>query len=307
MNKKKISVSLFLSVTTRTSKKTVDLFDWFFDPEVKKGVEYTRKVTAGNKEKYKAYKDCMPCITPSGIFNIRADDQLIEHSGYICLDIDGKDNPHITDMTELRAQISRIVNVALVMLSLSQDGLCCFIPIKYPEKHKEHFNSLLRIFLELGIVIDNKCGNVSRLRIATYDADAYINKDAVPFELFEDKKVSPSPKKDKEKKYHSTGTKTFVKDLNNARFHKLLNSIVEKGLDITDSYERWFGVGCALAQEFGEEGRGYYHDISQFNSEYNIHKTDYQFDKCLESTSSGKNNFSLGTIFFYAKELGVEI
>lgn len=306
MNKKKVNVSLFFSVTTRTSNKTVDLFDWFFDPEVKKGVEYTRKITAGDKQKYKAYKDCMPCITPSGIFNVRADDQLIEHSWYICVDIDGKDNPHITDMTELRAQISKIVNVALVMLSLSEEGLCCLIPIKYPEKHKEHFNALLRIFSELGIIIDNKCGNVSRLRIATYDADAYINRDAVPFELFEDKKVS-SPKKDKEKKHHSIGTKTFVTDMNDGRFHKLMNKIKKKEIDITGSYEKWFGIGCALAKEFGEEGREYYHDISQFNSGYNIHKTDYQFDKCLESTSCGKNNFSLGTIFFYASESDIEV
>lgn len=292
----KVMVSLFDNLKANSSNRQVELFDWFFDPQIKKQVEYTRKHTEGDKELYNNHKELLPCITPCGIFTNRKDDALEQPSGFICIDIDGKDNMHITDMHAVRNEISKIKNIAFCALSLSGNGLFCFIPILYPEKTKEHYNALIKIFEKLGINIDKKCGNLSRLRVASYDANAYINRNAIPFELYIDSK----------KKSCEKGTATYFhrktsqhKRNSKTDFESVYQQIIEKGIDITDGYEAWFGIGCALANEFGEEGRQYFHELSQFNNSYNEHKTDYQYDSCLHSE---KNNFTIGTFFYYAKQ-----
>lgn len=74
--------------------------------------------------------------------------------------------------------------------------------------------------------------------------------------------------------------------------------------DITSGYTEWLKVGFALASEFGESGRRYFHDISAIYSGYNATECDKKYDECLKS-DKGRTN--IATIFYLAEQQGVKL
>lgn len=76
--------------------------------------------------------------------------------------------------------------------------------------------------------------------------------------------------------------------------------------DITTSYQDWLNVGFALANEFGEAGRSYFHRVSRFYNGYTKTDCDRQFDQCLKSTPSSRC-ITIKTFFHMAKQAGIEV
>ena len=74
--------------------------------------------------------------------------------------------------------------------------------------------------------------------------------------------------------------------------------------DIAPTYADWLALGFALASEFGEGGRAYYHHLSSYYANYNSDETDKQYTNCLRSRSSG---VTIKTFFQLAKNAGVNI
>lgn len=308
---KEVKVSQYSNFRDRKSQRVVNLFTFFDDPQLQEYIEYIRTFYHTDKEKYNENKAILPCITPSGRFSRRKASELIEHSGYICLDIDAGDNTDIKDFAELRDEISKLSNVAYCSLSLSRNGVFCFIPIKYPEKHKEHFYALRYCFEKLGIIIDKSCSDVSRLRALSYDPDRYINYDAVVFETTMDKKLldgsSPDKRRNdssKNRDYVRTVRKAKSIDTVSANFSKVQKTISilsEKGLVIAESYADWFSIGCAFASEFGEDGRDFFHNVSSMSSKYHEAQTDGMYNSCLDGCLNMKG-YSIGTFYYLAKK-----
>lgn len=85
---------------------------------------------------------------------------------------------------------------------------------------------------------------------------------------------------------------------------EIIQQIEEKQIDLASAYSDWRNIGFALADEFGEEGRDYFHRISQFYSDYSPPECNRQFDACLSSKGQG---VSLKTFFYHAKQAGVSI
>ena len=161
---------------------------------------------------YNKIKSSLPCLCVSGTFQgTRNEINLISHTGFICIDIDSKDNPHITDWEALKHRLSEYDCIAYCALSLSGDGLFCIIPIDKPltvvipppgaegrseaikrvkEKHVAQFRALKKTFQILGLKIDESCKDLTRLRVLSYDPRPYINTDAVfyPHMMEEEKK-----------------------------------------------------------------------------------------------------------------------
>ena len=54
--------------------------------------------------------------------------------------------------------------------------------------------------------------------------------------------------------------------------------------DITANYSDWRDIGFALADEFGESGREYYHRVSRFYPNYSSTDCNKQYDQCLKAT-----------------------
>ena len=75
-------------------------------------------------------------------------------------------------------------------------------------------------------------------------------------------------------------------------------------IDITANYSDWRDIGFALAAEFGEAGRDYYHRISRFYSGYSLTDCNKQYDSCLKAKGHG---VTLKTFFHLAKQAGINI
>lgn len=281
-----------------TNPIEITLLDWLKDDSFYNEVRYIQNIS--DKSERDRLKANLPCITPSGTFKQRKASEMIKHSGYICIDIDAKDNPDIIDFKLLREELKNITNVAYSGLSVSGKGVFCLIPIKFTEKHKEHFEALKNGFKILGIVIDKSCGDVSRLRGYSYDPDAYFNMEAVVFEQFIEyrKKTEQSLPVTPIKEYGDNNSGSFTKN----RVVKIISRISTSSIDITENYEQWFQIGCSLANEFGEEGRELFQLVSQNYLTYNMQVTDTLFNQCLVKSYS----YTIGTFFHYAEQYGLK-
>lgn len=76
------------------------------------------------------------------------------------------------------------------------------------------------------------------------------------------------------------------------------------GIDITADYGDWVNLGFALTEEYGENGRDYFHRLSRFYPDYDEAECDRQYDKCLRSHGTG---VTIRTFFQLAKDHGVSV
>lgn len=252
------------------------------------------RATADKEERDKLKKQ-LPCFTPSGTFSRRAADGLLKHSGLIQFDVDPKQNLALTALNapSLRDKIARFRHVAYCALSASGAGVWGVVRIAHPDRHKEHFAALAADFSGWGIVLDNVCSNVDRLRFWSYDPDAFFNPNAATYTRLQYDRpdtYTPAPRRRIESDYA-------------AKVEAILQQIEATRTDITDTYDTWFSICCALANEFGESGRDYFHRAGQFHPKYRNADTDRQFSYCLRMKS---NRYTLGTLFEIARRYGIE-
>lgn len=286
-----MTVSIYKNVAD-TEGRNADLFKIL---TTNKWQHLTDKVRAEtNKTKRNLLKQqLLPAFTPSGVFrkNERNNEGLVKHSGYMCIDIDGDDNPNIDDWQSVVFELGKLPQIAFAGLSASGNGVFAIIPIKYPDKHKEHFEAFQKSFAKRGLIIDPKCGNVSRLRFYSYNEHYYINKNAEPYTL-----LYRQPQIVKPIKPYSTNIHLGESDVD-----ALVREIVTMGINIVPDYDTWFNVGSALSNV--SNGRELFHRISQVDSsKYNYKKCDRQFD----NLKPGKG-ITINTLFYVAEKHGVTL
>jgi hypothetical protein len=263
-----VQVSRFRNYNTVNDPNDVNLLDWLNSMEEKESVLKLRELK--NKEERDKVKASLPAITPSGTFYHRSEKGFIKHSGFIQFDIDQKDSLHILNFGKLKEQISKIPNVAYCGLSVSGTGYWGLVPIADPDKHTHYFKKLQRCFRKLGIVIDPAPRSIASLRGSSYDEDAYFNHQAVALTCWDESTYTKPTNK-----FNYSGSK------DERMVQACLQEIIRKKLDITTSYETWFVLGCSIAHTFGEKGRSYYHQLSQFHPKYNQTETDRKYNECL--------------------------
>jgi hypothetical protein len=244
------------------------------------------KEIRANPDKSKELKRMLPGVTISGQFRERNVQCLIQHSGRICIDIDGKENPHLSNWAEVRNTIGSWKEVEFAALSASGNGIMVVVKIEFPEKHFSHFMALESAFMRQGIKVDTLCKDIPRLRFMTSDRDAIINADAASFLILQEPK---KPVKRTSSSQYST--------------KELINDIISNGTDITVNYKQWYEIGCALANEFGEGGRTDFHLLSRNYPGYKRPECDRQFDNCIKH----KGRYTIATLFYYAKQSGISV
>ena len=87
------------------------------------------------------------------------------------------------------------------------------------------------------------------------------------------------------------------------RVKKAISIIKAERIDITNQYQNWFKIGCALAYEFGENGRHWFHMISRMYKNYNEGDCDIQYSRCLKYKKD--DVAKIGTFFYLCKCYGV--
>ena len=283
-------ISVYNGVTDNTGTR-MPLGTFLFCKEYKDDILRLRAVF--DKEKRNALKRSLPQATISGVFSpTRAKNNLSQHSGLICVDIDAKDNPDILDWETLKQDLSVLPQRAYCALSVSGKGLFLVIPLRYPEKHLQQFRQLQIDFRKMGIMIDSACSDITRLRCLSYDEHPIINENAT---LYEGVYV--------EKPKHKSFPTCFIYEGENtsAEVAVCCRKIQQCGIDITASYDDWLKVGCALAT-LGESGRSLFHICSRQNAKYKAAKTDKMFNDLLRRNYQQVN---ISTFFWMCKQHGI--
>lgn len=287
-----VKVSCFKDYQTPDNPVDISMISWLNSSKYAKEIQQLRSVE--DKAKRDIIKSKLLAVTPSGSFSYRANNCLIRHSGLIQFDIDFKDNEHIDNYYDLKDQLSRIKNITYCGLSASGRGFWGLIPIAYPEKHKEHFDALQQDFASYGVVIDDKPKNVASLRGYSWDPDPYFNYQAKVY------KKLLLPKKVEKRNFV---VESSFPDQTRGKVEKLISEIILSGIDITGAYQTWFEIGCSIANEFGEDGREYFHLVSQYHPDYKEQATDKQFSYCLKHNY----RYQINTFFHYCKLNGIEL
>ncbi len=277
-----IRVSVFENYFAQKPLGDVDLIKWCKTAKFKEQVIAFR--TTSDEKVRQRIKRNLPCITPSGIFKTRSRDGLVQHTGFICIDIDHKDNgvfgPEWFDKKRLVAKT--FDSLLCASMSISGNGLYLIFRIAHPDMHLAQFDALVReIYEKTGLVADQGCCDVCRLRGASYDAYPYINPHAKPYRgVLKERTARAKVRTAREKK------------LLDEKVYKLIKKIHEEKKDITDDYHDWYCIGCALAHEYGkEEGLRLFHLVSMHSKKYYPTDCDEQFAKCLRSRKIGIETF----------------
>lgn len=310
MEKDKVLVSLYPNIRIN---KPVDIGLFFIlermrtSNNLRDEIRELRELRNKDEKAYKERKRNLPAVTASGTFSERKASGLKSYNGYICIDIDGQDNPHISDFPQLRDELSKIKNIDACFLSASGEGVFCFVKVgDDPQLHKQYFNALSVCFNELGIKVDEKCSDISRLRFVTFDENGYINdKDSVAFtQVLSQKPTTHNARKEPNLK--STGISQKLSGPQNvvSRVEQTIQKLEAQSIDITDDYSDWIRIGFAFAREFGEEGRELFHRVSSISSKYDARQADSVYDGLLQSDEPS-NPATLGTFFYLVQQAGV--
>lgn len=285
-----MNISLFPKIFARTPERTTSV-DEFLN-NVKHGT-YEHLINPINEEpdkkkRKKLKENTLPYVTISGTFpEVRNKEGLGEHSGFICLDID--DSP---DLSRDWENVTQDKYTYGAFKSASGLGIAVIVKIN-PAKHLESFLALERYYLEkFQIILDKSCKDVTRPRFVSNDPNAYINKkDAETFKDY-------LKKKDTVKKLPN-----IITGKNDITY--IIDQVKDRRVDITrSSYHIWLEIGFAIAAEYGEMGRDYYHAISYYSEKYKADVCNRQFDHCLKSGGQG---VQIATLFYHAKESNLDL
>ena len=97
---------------------------------------------------------------------------------------------------------------------------------------------------------------------------------------------------------------TNVVAVANNDIESYISAIEQSGTDITGNYATWRDLGFALAEEYGESGRDYFHRISKNYAGYDSKECDEQFNKCLNAKGHG---ISIATFYHHAHQVGIKL
>lgn len=250
---------------------------------------YRLKFSELEKKGAEPFKHKIPVVTISGTFNeVVKNSNLKEHSGYICVDIDNVDLNNIND---LKLKLSQDKYVESCFTSCGGAGLAVIIKID-SSKHLESFLGLEEYFFKTyNTTIDKSCKNVSRLRFYSYDTNIYINKKSKVFKQY----VKPIYNKKEVVNTILTGTE----------FDELMTKIISSGRNLADDYDTYLKIGFALADEFNESGRQYFHAISSVSNKYDSKQCDRQYTHCI--SAGGSKKIKIGTLYYFCKINGIEL
>lgn len=308
---RKISVSQFRKHGENRPCGSINIWVWLLkEPDCLQIINKIRSAT--DISAIRQLKGKLPCVTMSGTFLERNSGKLIEHSGLICIDIDGKDNPDIADMEDLKCKLSKLPHVLYCGLSVSGRGVFCLIPIADPNKHRQHFYSIEKDFQEMGITIDSACKDITRLRYCSYDPKPVININADVYEKCIETSCVTRKRRKVQNKTSVRVSKTVdvqheeekvlsiadwflqpMVDVNSnkpiqvmaknaaQKVREFVAYIVGEKVDITDSYSDWLNICIIIAQTFHEDGRELFHSISKFYPNYTIEECDTKYDDIL--------------------------
>jgi len=231
-----------------------------------------------DKKKRDQLKKSLPSVTISGLFAERKQDLIVQHSGFICIDID-----YFNDKSDL---ISDPYTYAL-MKSSSGAGLACLVKIN-PLKHTESFRWLQNYYYtSFGIKVDSAPQNPASLRFVSYDPELFLNeKSKISKTLLEKPKKTPS----------------LPIVLPGDTVGEMIMECVSLGHNIASDYDSYMKLGFALAEGFGEAGREWFYALCSVSEKYDSRHAEKQYNISLKGNKQG---IGVGTLYWMLKNVGI--
>lgn len=141
------------------------------------------RVRNASDETQDQIKKTLPLVLWSGTFRKRDDESLETYSGLICFDFDD-----VPDPRAIRDKLAKYPSVFAAFISPTGTGVKAVVRVE----SKSEFHSIVeraiakRLGTDLGHTADPKAMGISRACFLSHDPDAYLNTDAVPFDLSQD-------------------------------------------------------------------------------------------------------------------------
>lgn len=257
------------------------------------------------KAQGKAYgnlKKQLPLVSISGTFKAHFDDDIIEHSGLICIDFDDFDNQE--DAEGIRDHLASDKYTLASFLSAS--GNVAIIVRIDPVRHKDSFTCLDAYYAKnFRLHADPSGKNVSRYRYLSHDPDVLVNLDAELFPVTEGYIETITTTDELQ---NNIPVEAHLKDV-----VRLIDVINKEKIDITGVYQDWVKIGLALARNCNGTGLDYYHQISQHNPKYDYTDTTKKFNSLKKSVLDSdkpsdrlsKKKATLKSLFAIAKDHGI--
>lgn len=281
-------VSIFKNIVTTDPEREITVDDFLFkirEGEWKTQIEVLQ--AEEDPEKKKKLKEHLPAVTVSGNFVKRSQNELIAHSGFICMDIDKLDKEKLTlDMARIKGDPYTYA----LFKSCGGRGFAVIIKID-GTKHKESFEWIAKYYQEVyGISIDRSPSNVVSARFVSYDPNLYINRESKESGVFVE-----NEKKKKEN--------TIFLLLPQNEFEKVVHEVLSKGIDFAPTYPEYRDLAFALGSEFGESGRHWFHLLCQNCPKYSFDDAEIQYTNgCRKG-----GGITIGTFYWMAKKCGVTL
>ncbi len=251
----------------------------------------------------------------------RRESHLQRHTGWLAIDIDLADNNQLSDFENVRMVCRFRPEIALLMRSCSGAGYFGLVRLAYPDRHKEQFKALIREYAALGITLDKQCGNIGRVRFASWDdpEHIYINERACEYRGVEAPTVLPMGSALSE--WHGAGYptadrlgsqsngRTFRDDTPREIYLKaqyLVNKIEARGVNILEDYDAWVRCGMALYHVSSTDGYGMWQRVSRFRPADAGHGHK-EIDFRQRWASFVRYNVNAGTFFKMCKDFGVTL
>lgn len=204
-----------------------------------------------DKNWQKEQKKLFPLFTASAVcgFNpetgevSRRREFAVKRNPILVIDIDKQDNPLI-NMDNLKKEIIKVDSVYCVCKSIRGEGLFVVMVIENPDKLKDHFDAIYDDFLSIGIVIDNKCKDLTRARFISYDETMLIKEDndeIIPYSKVKEESIYKKEiEKQRDEKFRSN-------PVNKNRLTAILDLLFDECLySGTGEYNNWISEGFRL-------------------------------------------------------------
>ncbi|MBC7508259.1 MAG: PriCT-2 domain-containing protein [Ferruginibacter sp.] len=282
-------ISIYKNIHDATSQDTIPIDMFLHGIQSGKWQDLVLKIRCiTDKEIRRAEKSKCPYVTVSGIFGEkRSKESMKLHSGFISMDIDNLGN----ELEGVKNLLTADPYVYCCFVSISGTGLCVLFKID-TEKHSESFDGIADYLIKkYQIIIDPSGRDNCRPRFVSFDPFLYINDKSLLF-----KKYLPKPKA---KKITST---IFVK----TEFDSVVNEMVKSSVSCVEDYRDWRDIAFGLADQFGEAGRQYFHQLSSCSAKYETSMCDKQYTHALRHKSGG-SKITIATIYWHAKQAGINV
>ena len=284
-----MNISVFNgSVTNTKPTETITIVDFLDRVRVGYYKTIVDQIRSETPEKQKELKTkILPSVTISGKFTSRKDAELEQYSQLIAIDIDHRDD----DLDELFETLKSDPYIFALFRSVSGSGLCAILLTTKAEKHQDHFRWADQHFKQKhDVYIDPSCRNISRARFVSYDADLYFNQLAQTSGTL----TAPKPSPATAPQLPTTET----------QINRIVTDIVNSATNIAESYEDYLTCAFALASEYGETGRTYFHAVAMQSSKYNEQEADRKFTNAL---NTGRGEVKIASFIQLCKNADIEI